>query len=148
MGIDERWPLACLDGRAQRIVRAARAYADTLRSPVIGAEHLLLALLTDRRCRAARAVAALSDRAARAVGEPLVPGDRPSPRHLAFTITSEQAMVRAARAARALGDARIGTEHLLLGVLRAIDDPAVRRLTGVGVTYQTVHAEITRFRAA
>jgi hypothetical protein len=94
MSIDERSPLACLDGRAQRMVRAARAYADTLRSPVIGAEHLLLALLTDRRCRAARAVAALSDRAARAVGEPLVPGDRPSPRHLAFTITSEQAMVR------------------------------------------------------
>jgi transposase-like protein len=40
--------------------------------------------------------------------------------------------------ARRLGQPAIGTEHILLGILRCEQSPAVRALAAVGVTYQTV----------
>ena len=133
MSVDERAPLAGLDDRAARVVRRARDHAEAWRSPVIGPEHLLLALLPAGAAEVVRA--------------DLVPGPQPSPPHLPFSAEAGAATVRAADEARRLGDDRIGRDHLLLGVLRAGDDPAVRRLAAAGVDYASAYAEIVRRRA-
>jgi hypothetical protein len=75
------------------------------------------------------------------------PGTRPASVHIGFTITCADG-VRAAEQARLLRDTRIGTEHLLLGLLVAADDPAVRRLSGLGADYDTARTEIARLRSA
>ncbi|GID97816.1 Clp protease N-terminal domain-containing protein [Amorphoplanes digitatis] len=148
--INDQSPLAHLDDRAKRTVELARRRAGGLHSRVIGPEHVLLALFAVRKGMAARAVASLSGSCApaeNAIAGALVPGPHPSPTHIPFTEACEQAMVRAARQARRLGDDRIGTEHLLLGLLQATGDPTVGRLSDLGVTYDAVHAEIERLRA-
>jgi ATP-dependent Clp protease ATP-binding subunit ClpC len=148
--IHEQSPLSYLDDRAKRVVGLARQRAEGLRSDVIGPEHVLLALLSVRRGVAARALAGLAGSAATAetaIAEGLEEGARPSPVHIGFTITCEDAMVRAAQQANVLGDQRIGTEHLLLGLLLATSEPTVRRLSGLGVGYDAARAEIARLRA-
>jgi hypothetical protein len=46
-----------------------------------------------------------------------------------------------------VGDDFIGTEHLLLGLLVARNNAAVRRLRELGVYYDAARAEIGRLRA-
>ncbi|MET8153492.1 Clp protease N-terminal domain-containing protein [Actinoplanes sp. NPDC049668] len=148
--INDQSPLAHLDDRAKRTVELARRRADGLRSRVIGPEHVLLALLTVRHGMASRAVTSLAGSCATAedaIAGALVPGPQPSPAHIPFTEACEEAMVRAARQARQLGYDRIGTEHLLLGLLQATADPTVGRLSDLGVTYAATRAEIERLRA-
>ena len=149
--IYEQSPLSQLDDRAKRVVGLARERAEHLRSDVIGPEHILLALLAVRRGVAARAVTNLAGSTAAAesaIAEGLEPGTRPAPVHIGFTITCADAMVRAGQEANLLRDARIGTEHLLLGLLMATGDPAVRRLSGLGVDYDAARTEIVRLRSA
>jgi ATP-dependent Clp protease ATP-binding subunit ClpC len=148
--IDEQSPLSHLDDRAKRVVVLARQKADGLHSQVIRPEHMLLALLAIRHGLAARAVTSLSGSCApakNAITRALTPAKQPSPAHIRFTATCEEAIVRAAQQARLLGDDRIGTEHLLLGLLLATDAPWVHRLSDVGVHYHAVRAEIRRLRA-
>lgn len=57
-----------------------------------------------------------------------------------------QIMLLAQEAAQSLGDARIGTEHILLGVL-SIDNPAKSALQGFDVTYDLVRAELEEIRS-
>lgn len=147
--LHELAPLAQLDERARRAVEFARRRAESARSTVIGPEHVLLALLAVRRGLAARAVARVSGScmdAEGAIAAGLVPGSRPSPVHIPFTAGCEAAIVRAAQQARQMGDDRIGTEHLLLGLLLAIEEPPVRRLADLGIDYETVRAAVGRLR--
>ncbi|MEJ3750297.1 Clp protease N-terminal domain-containing protein [Actinomycetes bacterium KLBMP 9797] len=149
MSIHEQSPFVHFDDRAKRVVDLARQRASVLRSDVIGPEHVLLALLAVPNGRAARAIATLVGSRARAEGaitEALTPGDKPSPTHMRFTATVEEAMTQAARQAQQLANDRIGTEHLLLGLLMLSDSPAVRRLTALGMDYTSARAEIARFR--
>ena len=61
-----------------------------------------------------------------------------------FGQRSRQVLVHAQQAARELGHDHIGTEHLLLGLLRERDGIAARVLAGAGITEETVRAEIER----
>ncbi|NAZ81871.1 hypothetical protein GTR02_08570 [Kineococcus sp. R8] len=79
--------------------------------------------------------------------------DRPSPRrrgrltrlfgleHLPFTAPARRVLENALRAAQALGDRELGTEHLLLGLLAAEDSPGLRALRRSGVELDRSTAE-------
>jgi hypothetical protein len=56
-------------------------------------------------------------------------------------------MVRVAQQADLRRDSRIGTKHLLLGLLLATGDPAVRRLSRLGADYDAARTEIARLRS-
>jgi ATP-dependent Clp protease ATP-binding subunit ClpA len=147
--IHEQAPFTYLDDRAKRVVELARRRADGHGSHVIGPEHVLLALVAVRHGLAARVVANLAGSSASAesvIADVRPPGRQPSPVHIPFDAAGEEAMVRAAQQARSMGDDRIGTEHLLLGIL-ATDNAAVRGLSTLGVTYDAARAEIQRLRA-
>jgi len=148
--IHDQSPFTHLDERAKRVVELARRKADGRHSEFIAPEHVLLALVEMRRGLAARAVANLSGSSARAedaIAGALRSGRRSSPSHIPFASATEEILVRAAQQARLLGDEHIGTEHLLLGLLCAADNTAVRGLRELGVTYDTARAEVGRLRA-
>lgn len=149
--IHDQAPLSHLDHRAKQAVVLARRRAEEGQSAVIAPEHLLLALLAERKGLAAQAMANLSGSLARLeslIGEILPSGQRPPPEHIPLTAAAEEGLVRAAQQARQWGDDHVGTEHMLLGLLVTADDAAVRRLGEAGVTHDTAHAEITRLRTA
>jgi ATP-dependent Clp protease ATP-binding subunit ClpC len=151
--INDLSPFAHFDNRAKLVVELSRRRAESLRSRVIGPEHMLLALLSMRHDLAARAVSNLvradehvATGTRKMLAPDLAPGPTPSPRHIPFAPALEQTLTRAAQHAKFGGDDRIGTEHLLLGLLLARDNPAVRALSQLGVDYAAVRAEIARLR--
>ena len=59
-----------------------------------------------------------------------------------FTDSARAAVVGAQTEARGLGHGFIGTEHLLLAVVRDPDRPVARQLAGLGLTHDRLHAEV------
>lgn len=59
-----------------------------------------------------------------------------------FTDSARAAVVGAQTEARGLGHGWIGTEHLLLAVVRDPDRPVARQLAGLGLTHDRLHAEV------
>jgi ATP-dependent Clp protease ATP-binding subunit ClpA len=148
--IHEQAALSYLDERAKQVIGAARESAVAHRCEAIDPAHLLLGLLAVRRGMAARAVAAIAGSLAvaeSAIAGTVSSGRRPSPSHVPLTAAAEEAIARAGAEARRCGDDRIGTEHLLLGLLAGTGNAAVRRLSDVGVDDDGARIEIDRLRA-
>jgi ATP-dependent Clp protease ATP-binding subunit ClpA len=61
-----------------------------------------------------------------------------------FSDSARAAVVGAQSEARALGHGWIGTEHLLLAVVRDPDRPVARQLAALGLTHERLHAEVVR----
>ena len=124
----------------------AREAAAELGHNYIGTEHLLLGLLRTPGCVAAIALEQLGVSAQgveRAVldiigrgGSPR--GRRPPP----FTPRSKKALEVALREALGLGHNYIGTEHLLLALLRMEEGVAYQVLVGEGITADAVRAKV------
>ena len=131
-------PYAYLNDAAKRIVVLARQHAEAHRSDVVGPEHLLLALIGHQRGLASRVIERLGGDTA-AVRGLVTYRVSPSPPHLPFTAATEAAITAAAGTARRLGEPKINTGHLLLGLLTLDAHPAVRAL---GLDIQRVEEEI------
>jgi hypothetical protein len=122
---------------ARHAVVLSQESARSHRHSQIGTEHLLLGLLDEP---AGLAYRLLVDRAGteqtvrRAVEARLAPGGKKAPRgHIAFTSLAKQALEEAARAGADLGHDFVGTEHLLLGLLKVADGTAAAALESVGM---------------
>jgi ATP-dependent Clp protease ATP-binding subunit ClpA len=72
--------------------------------------------------------------------------------HIAFRPESKEAIEQARRASADLGHDWVGTEHTLLGLIRAEESPAAQILRNLGFTsdelHETVKTEITKRLAA
>jgi Clp amino terminal domain, pathogenicity island component/UvrB/uvrC motif len=138
--------------RARHVVVLAEEEARMLNHDHVGTGHLLLALIREDGGVAAQALEALGiteEAARRQVGEIGVPGQPGSPRaHLPFTPQGKKTLQLSLREAIALGHAYIGTEHILLGLVRADEDVAVRILTGLGVDPTRVRQQVIRLVSA
>jgi hypothetical protein len=136
--------------RARQVVVLAQEQARALGHSQIGTEHLLLGLLAEREGLASRVLASLDVRA-EAVREQVVAicGSGPEsagPRQIPFTPEAKKVLERALREALALGHDYIGTEHLLLGLVRDEDGLATRLLVrrlGMDAP-ETIRVEVTR----
>jgi len=108
--------------RAQRVVVLAQDEARKLQSDHVGVEHLLLGLLREQESTAARALASIGlkvDPVRAAVAKILGPGPGAVSGEISFSPGAKKVMVEAAiDEARLLGHNYVGTEHLLLGLLR------------------------------
>jgi hypothetical protein len=110
-----------------------------------GVEHLVLGLLHEPEALAARAFTALGvslDRVREAV---TTPGDAPEPvsGEVPFSREAGKVLQLTLREALGLGHNYIGTEHILLGVLSAEDEPAARALVELGITKDRAEEWIT-----
>ncbi|MEV7203342.1 Clp protease N-terminal domain-containing protein [Streptomyces griseoluteus] len=116
----------------------AQEAARTYRHDSIGTEHLLLGLLGEPQGRAYETLVARagSEQGVRdSVAAVLPPaGARALRGHIAFREESKAAIEKARGAATELGHDWVGTEHMLLGLIRVEGSPAARILRALGFT--------------
>lgn len=137
---------------AMRVVTLAQDEARMLDHDRLGTEHLLLGLLREGHGAAARSLASL-DVSVDAVRPHVeqTPGRRgrkdPSG-HIPFTPHTKKVLELSLRESVRLGEARIGTEHILLGLIREDGCTATRILVSLGADPDQVrHAVMTSIRA-
>ena len=138
--------------RSQRTITRAQEEARRLGTGHVGTEHILLALLADDNDGLARKalaelrvdVAALRQQVAAQLPAPRHPGGGPKEGALMFTPRGKALiMEHSLAAARAMGMAYVGTEHLLLGIYDA-SEPLGRLLEQAGAVREGVEAEVLR----
>ncbi|WP_305883082.1 Clp protease N-terminal domain-containing protein [Conexibacter sp. S30A1] len=132
---------------ARQVVVMAQTQARELGHSYIGTEHLLLGLLGVSDGAAARTLEAqgLSLEHARASVVELVGQGAEAPGgQIPFTPRAKKVLELALREALALHHNYIGTEHILLGLLREPQGPAIEILGVAGLTPEQIRSEVLR----
>ncbi|MDQ7911333.1 ATP-dependent Clp protease ATP-binding subunit, partial [Phytohabitans sp. ZYX-F-186] len=136
---------------ARRVIVAAEQEARSLNHPRIGTEHLLLGLLAEREEAAGQVLrsAGLSTKALRQAVAELVGHLPEAPSgDAAFTPRATRVLELAFHEALDLGHDHIGTEHLLLGLIREGRCTAVQLLLVLGADPTWIRAQLLRLLAA
>jgi ATP-dependent Clp protease ATP-binding subunit ClpC len=131
--------------RARQVVVLAQDEARLLRHNYIGTEHILLGLLREDEGIAARVLESLDigvqevrAQVARIVGQ----GDEVTSGQIPFTPRAKKVLELALREAQSLGHKWIGTEHLLLGLVRENGGVGARILVDLGADAAKVRDEV------
>jgi len=132
--------------RAQRVIVLAQEEARRLNHDFVGTEHLLLGLIREGQGIAAKALISLGvdlDRVRQEV-EKMIPRGEGTPQgEIGFTPRAKKVVLElAAEEARMLGHNYIGTEHILLGLLREGEGVAARVLDNLGADLERVRAQV------
>jgi hypothetical protein len=117
--------------RARRVVVLAQEEARLLGHHYIGTEHLLLGLIREAQGVAAKALESLgfSLEAVRAQVEEIIGQGQSAPTgHIPFTPRAKKVLELSLRESRSLGHDYIGTEHILLGLIREREGVAAQVL--------------------
>lgn len=137
--------------RARRVVVLAQDEARMLNHDRIGTEHLLLGLTGEGGGVAARALESLGirlDTVRQQVEEIVGRGEQAPPGHVPFTTRAKKALELAFGEARALGHGYIGTEHILLGLIREGDGVAAQVLVRLGADLNRAREQVSRLLQA
>ena len=131
--------------RARRAVHLAQEEARLLRHNYVGTEHLLLGLLYEGEGVAAKALESLgiSREAVRGQVEEIIGhGQSTIAGHITFTPRAKKVLEMSLREALQLGHHYIGTEHLLLGLLREGQGVAAQVLDRFGADHARVQERV------
>ncbi|MBO0776603.1 MAG: hypothetical protein J2P34_09825 [Actinobacteria bacterium] len=137
--------------RARRCVVLAQEEARELSHNYIGTEHLLLALIRDDEGVAGRVLANQGirlDAARQQVTEIIGTGQQEHSGHIPFTPRAKKVLELSLREALQLGHDYIGTEHILLGVIREGQGVAIGMLTKLGAPPAQVREQVIRLVGA
>jgi ATP-dependent Clp protease ATP-binding subunit ClpC len=133
--------------RARQVVVLAQDESRRLGHPYIGTEHILLGLLREEEGIAARVLEQLDvtveevrTQVARIVGQ----GDEVTTGQIPFTPRGKRTLELALREAVSLGHDYIGTEHILLGLVREKEGLAARILLDFDADAEKIRNEIVR----
>jgi hypothetical protein len=132
--------------RARHALVLAQDRARTLKHDQITTRHLLLGVIGDPEGLAAKVIVAIGgspEAVKAAVHAQLPPGEAKPASHLPLDDAAKQALGETVQAALDLGHNYIGTEHLLLGLLRMPDDPAAQVLVELGIDEERVREATT-----
>jgi ATP-dependent Clp protease ATP-binding subunit ClpA len=136
--------------RARAVIGRARAEAATRRSRHIDPEHLLIALLQEEGGMASTVLDHLAidlpalQRAAAGAIEETLASDEPYDLDVSYSPLAESALRHAFHETRVARERRVGTDHLLLGLLLETSAPASRVLTDAGLRDDSVRDERSR----
>jgi ATP-dependent Clp protease ATP-binding subunit ClpC len=123
--------------RARQVVVRAQEEARSLHHHYIGTEHLLLALVHDHRGMGSTVLESMEapeDRVRDQLGHYIEPGGEEVPSgHIPFTPRAKKVLELGLREALQLGHDTIGTEHLLLALIREENGLAGQALRDLGV---------------
>jgi hypothetical protein len=136
--------------RARRVVVLAQEEARHLDHNYIGTEHILLGLIHEGEGVAARALTELdiSLEAVRGeVMETVGRGPEPPSGHIPFTPRAKKVLELSLREALALGHNYIGTEHILLGLIREGEGVAAQVLIKLGANLERVRQAVIQLLA-
>ena len=136
----------------RKVLALARGEANRLGHEYVGTEHLLLALLREREGVAAAALRTLAvdPNELCLMIEQTVTGGRPQAetnRDLPYTSRAKKVLELSMSEARELRHGYVGTEHLLLGLIREERGIAAQVLAHAGLRLHLVRAEIVRLLA-
>lgn len=133
--------------RARRVLTIAQREARHFNHNYVGTEHVLLGLLQEEEGVAAKVLANLGlvlNKVRSAVEFAMGHGDKPTSSEVGLTPRAKRVIELAIDEARNLGHNYIGTEHLLLGILREGGGVAVSVLEGFGINVEQVRSETGR----
>jgi len=133
--------------RARRVLSLAQEEAQRFNHNYIGTEHILLGLVRETDGVAARVLSSLGvelSKVRSAVEFIIGRGERPSPGDIGLTPRAKKVIELAVDEARRLSHHYIGTEHLLIGIMREGEGVAAGVLESLGVSLDKVRAETTR----
>jgi ATP-dependent Clp protease ATP-binding subunit ClpA len=131
--------------RARRVVVLAQDEARMLNHDYIGTEHILLGLIHEGEGVAARALEAMHiglDTVRGQVEEIIGRGEQSPPGHIPFTPRSKRVLELSLRESLQLGHNYIGTEHILLGLIREGDGVAAQVLVRLGADLNRVRQQV------
>jgi len=131
--------------QARRVVVLAQDQARSLGHDHIGTEHILLGLLSEGEGLAAQALAALEvslDAARDQVVEIVGEGAGQPSGHIPFTPRTKKVLELSLREAQRLGDDHIGTEHILLGLVRESEGVGAQILVRLGANLDRVTEQV------
>jgi ATP-dependent Clp protease ATP-binding subunit ClpC len=131
--------------RARRVVVLAQEEARMLNHNYIGTEHILLGLIHEGEGVAAKALESLGislDAVRQQVEEIIGQGQQAPSGHIPFTPRAKKVLELADRETRALGHAYVGTEHILLGLIREGDGVAAQVLVNLGADLNRVRQQV------
>ncbi len=131
--------------RARRVVLHAQREAMRLRHNVVGTEHLLLGLTKEEEGVAAKALETLGvnlDKVRMEVEKIIGVGDQVILGEVPFTPRAKRVLELALDEARQLGHNYIGTEHILLGLIREGEGVAAQVLKNLGVDLENARKQV------
>ena len=138
--------------RARKVMNLAKSEAQRLNHEYIGTEHILLGLVQEGSGVAANVLRnmGIDLKRIRAEIEKLVKGSSTMVPmgNLPFTPRAKKVLELSLEEASQLGHNYIGTEHLLLGLIKESEGIAARVLTNLGVKLEDVREEVLEFLGA
>jgi ATP-dependent Clp protease ATP-binding subunit ClpC len=133
--------------RARRVLSLAQEEAQRFNHNYIGTEHILLGLVRETEGVAARVLAGLGvdlSKVRSAVEFIIGRGEKPAQGEIGLTPRAKKVVELAVDEARRMNHTYIGTEHLLIGLLREGEGVAAGVLESLGVTLEKVRGETHR----
>jgi ATP-dependent Clp protease ATP-binding subunit ClpC len=131
--------------RARRVVVLAQEESRMLSHNYIGTEHLLLGLLHEGDGAAATALESLGislEAARQQVEEIIGHGQQAQSGHIPFTPRAKKVLELSLREVQKLGDNYIGTEHILLGLVREGGGVGAQILVKLGADLNQVRRQV------
>src|SRR5215216_1514726 len=131
--------------RARRVVVLAQEEARMLNHNYIGTEHILLGLIHEGEGVAAKALESLGislEAVRQQVEEIIGQGQQAPSGHIPFTPRAKKVLELSLREALQLGHSYIGTEHILLGLIREGEGVAAQVLQKLGADLNRVRQQV------
>lgn len=131
--------------RARKVVVKAQDEARFLKQNYIGTEHILLGLIDEKEGITAKVFQELGitiNDIRAAIKDVITEGTSESYEHIPFTPRAKKVLELSLREALQMGHNYIGTEHILLGLLREGEGVAARVLNSLGVTLNSVKIKV------
>ena len=131
--------------RARRVVVEAQDEARTLNHNNMGTEHILLGLIREGKGTGTKALESLGislDTVRQQVQEIIGQGQHAPSGHIPFTPQAKKVLNLALHESKALGHHYIGTEHILLGLIREGDGVAAQVLVKLGADLNRVRQQV------
>ena len=133
--------------RARRVVVLAQEEAKLLKHNYIGTEHILLGLIHEGEGVAAKALEGMGislEQVREQVTEIIGEGQQAPSGHIPFTPRAKKVLELSLREALQLGHSYIGTEHILLGLIREGEGVAAQVLVKLGADLARVRQEVIK----
>lgn len=133
--------------KAEKAIALAQQSAMELGHNYVGTEHLLLGLVKEGTGVAANVLQSqgvTEDKVIKEIDGLIGKGDQPGQQPTGFTPRTKRVLELSFKESRRMGHSYIGTEHLLLGIMREGESVAVRILMDLGVDPQKLLAEIVK----
>ncbi|KUK84040.1 MAG: ATPase with chaperone activity, ATP-binding subunit [Pelotomaculum thermopropionicum] len=131
--------------RAQKVIMYAQEEAKKTSYPYVGTEHLLLGLIREGEGVAGKILGSVgldADKVRAAVSQMVETGKGPVAAEPALTPRAKRVLELSVDEARRMGHSYVGTEHLLLGLIREGEGVGAQILTAFGADYRRVKAAV------